>query len=70
LQRHRTYELMCHPGWNDPVALQTPKLAAYHDWELELRTLTSPEFAELLRASDIALVSYSEPSPNVVLGSR
>ena len=70
LQRHRTYELMCHPGWNDDVALRTPKLAAYHDWELELRTLTSPEFAELLRKSDIALVSYSEPSPNVALGSR
>lgn len=70
LQRHRTYELMCHPGWKDAVALQTPKLAAYHDWELELRTLTSPEFAELLRTSDIALVSYSEPSLNVASGSR
>jgi len=69
LQSRRTYELMCHPGWHDALAARTPKLAAYHDWELELRTLTSPEFAALLQKSGIALVPYGEFSPNVATGS-
>jgi hypothetical protein len=65
LRAGTTYELMCHPGWKDPVALEDPKLAAYHDWELELRTLTSPEFAALLREHGIALVSYANlPAPS------
>jgi predicted glycoside hydrolase/deacetylase ChbG (UPF0249 family) len=63
--RPATYELMCHPGWSDPAAMEHPKLAAYHDWELELRTLTSAEFSRLLRARAIALVSYADLSPAV-----
>jgi hypothetical protein len=60
LRGSTTYELMCHPGRADPKAIEEPKLAAYHDWELELRTLTSPEFSELLREQRITLVSYAD----------
>lgn len=63
LQRPGTYELMCHPGFQDAEAEKEPSLAAYHDWELELRTLTSPEFGDLLRERRIALVSYSDLQP-------
>src|SRR6185369_10451605 len=50
LENGVTYELMCHPGRSDDVALADPKLAAYHDWEGELQTLLSPGF-EIGRAS-------------------
>jgi predicted glycoside hydrolase/deacetylase ChbG (UPF0249 family) len=54
-----TYELMCHPGWSDAEALKDPRLGAYHNWEGELQTLISPEFAGSLRANRIALTPYS-----------
>lgn len=53
------YELMCHPGWNDQEALRDPRLGAYHDWEGELRLLTSAEFADRLRDHRIELVAYA-----------
>lgn len=53
------YELMCHPGWNDPEALRNPRLAAYHDWEGELRLLTSSDFATLMRSHQIELSTFT-----------
>ena len=60
LVRGATYELMCHPGWRDNAADNEPKLRAYHDWEGELRTLTSPEFARILQQNDIGLTSFGD----------
>lgn len=60
LQRDRDYEMMCHPGWNDPAAQAEPKLAAYHDWEGELQTLMSADFVRLLAANRIELGSYAD----------
>ena len=60
LQSGVTYELMCHPGWNDELARRNPKFDAYHDWEGELRTLTGDAFAGLLRQHRIELISYAD----------
>jgi len=60
LQSGATYELMCHPGWNDEVARRNPKFDDYHDWEGELRTLTGDAFAGLLRQHRIDLISYAD----------
>lgn len=60
LEPGRTYELMCHPGWADAEAQRDSRLADYHDWEGELRTLTEAEFSTLLHENRITLVSYSD----------
>jgi chitin disaccharide deacetylase len=60
LQAGKTYELMCHPGWNDPLAQRAPALAAYHDWEGELRTVMGATFRQLLAEHGITLVNFSE----------
>lgn len=54
------FELMCHPGWHDSKAAEKEKLREYHDWELELESLTSPKFTELLQEHGVALVSYED----------
>lgn len=59
LRQGSDYELMCHPGRDDAHARGDPKLGAYHDWEGELHTLQSPEFADLLRQHRIALTGYA-----------
>jgi predicted glycoside hydrolase/deacetylase ChbG (UPF0249 family) len=58
LRRGATYELMCHPGRDDALARQNPKLGAYHDWEGELHTLEGAEFRQLLRRHQIVLSTY------------
>ena len=63
LRRGCSYELMCHPGWNDEVALRDPRLGAYHNWEGELQTLTSAEFSGFLRDNQISLASYADLRP-------
>ena len=40
---------MCHPGEFDAQEVTDTRLLRYHDWEGELRTLTSPAARELLR---------------------
>ena len=52
------YELMCHPGERDLGEISDSRLLRYHDWEGELRTLTSPGARELLRACGIKLIGY------------
>ncbi len=53
------YELMCHPGREDPVACGDPRLRAYHDWEGELALLTGGAFRDLLRSHGVELVSFA-----------
>lgn len=62
LRRGVSYELMCHPGWDDPRARENPKLEAYHDWEGELNMLMSAGFTQLLRERGITLASYDAAS--------
>lgn len=52
------YELMCHPGFDDPGEIATPALRRYHDWQGEYRALTAPSVRELLDARGIRLVGY------------
>ena len=52
------YELMCHPGDFDPQEVSDPRLLRYHDWQGELRTLTSPALREMLARNRIRLVGY------------
>jgi hypothetical protein len=58
LRAGRVYELMCHPGDFDPQEVGDPRLLRYHDWQGELRTLTSPALRELLDRNGVRLVGY------------
>jgi len=58
LRPGRVYELMCHPGDFDPQEVTDRRLLRYHDWQGELRTLTSPALRELLARSAVRLVGY------------
>jgi len=58
LRAGRVYELMCHPGDFDSQEVSDPRLLRYHDWQGELRTLTSPALRELLARSGVRLVGY------------
>lgn len=53
-------ELMCHPGKFDPQEILDPRLLSYHDWEGELRTLTSPVVREILDRHGVRLVGYRD----------
>jgi hopanoid biosynthesis associated protein HpnK len=54
-----TWELVTHPGYNDPdLALIKTRLRASRERELEV--LTSPAARELLHENKIALISYAE----------
>lgn len=59
LRRGGVYELMCHPGRTDAAALANAALARYHDWEGELRTVTSSLFGQLLARHGIELISFA-----------
>ncbi len=58
LRADRVYELMCHPGLFDPQEVTDPRLVRYHDWEGELRLLTSPVVRELLDRHAVHLIGY------------
>jgi chitin disaccharide deacetylase len=58
LRAGRIYELMCHPGDFDPQEVSNPRLLRYHDWQGELRTLTSPALRELLDRRGVRLIGY------------
>jgi predicted glycoside hydrolase/deacetylase ChbG (UPF0249 family) len=58
LRAGRIYELMCHPGDFDPQEVSDPRLLGYHDWQGELRTLTSAALRELLDRNEVRLVGY------------
>lgn len=53
-------ELMCHPGRFDPQEIVDPRLLSYHDWEGELRTLTSPAAREMLDRHGVRLIGYRD----------
>lgn len=58
LQPGQVYELMCHPGEFDAQEVRDPRLRRYHDWEGELRTLTSDAVRPLLHRHGVHLIGY------------
>ena len=58
LESDRVFELMCHPGYTDEREVKNSKHLAYHDWQGELDTLTSPDMKHLLKENGICLVGY------------
>lgn len=58
LERGQIYELMCHPGQFDSTEIQDPRLRSYHNWEGELRVLTSPRILELFDDLDVRTIGY------------
>jgi len=58
LRAGRVHELMCHPGYFDAEEVTDRRLLRYHDWEGELRTLTSPAARELLDRHGVRLIGY------------
>lgn len=54
-----TWELVCHPGYND-ADLQAVHTRLREAREEELRILTSPSTQELLRANGVEVVSFRE----------
>jgi predicted glycoside hydrolase/deacetylase ChbG (UPF0249 family) len=60
LQPGNVYELMCHPGQDDPAAQAHPKLRRYHDWRGELRCLLSSEFRAELGRNSIQLARFRD----------
>jgi predicted glycoside hydrolase/deacetylase ChbG (UPF0249 family) len=65
LQPGKTYELMCHPGFFDPVQITDPRLIAYHDWEAELALIQSPAVADLYDRFGIRLAHYQKQIVNL-----
>ena len=60
LRRGRVYELMCHPGYLDVAEVSEERLLRYHDWEGELRALTSPVIRQLLADCGVQLIGYRD----------
>ena len=58
LRRGQIYELMCHPGEFDAQEVTDARLRRYHDWEGELRTLTSPDARALLNRHRVRPIGY------------
>ncbi len=58
LRGGQIYELMCHPGEFDPREVTDARLRRYHDWEGELRTLTSAAARELLLRHRVRPIGY------------
>ena len=58
LRSGQVYELMCHPGIADLEEVKDKRLLAYHDWELERRTLSDPALKTALATNNIRLIGY------------
>lgn len=52
-----TYELMRHPGFDDP---ETQYGHWRYNWSEELKALTDPEVIKLIQDSRIRLISYRQ----------
>jgi len=53
-----TSELMCHPGYADPILLAGSTYA--HQRESELATLTDPEVRQAIKSRGIELISFAQ----------
>jgi predicted glycoside hydrolase/deacetylase ChbG (UPF0249 family) len=62
LERGRVYELLCHPGYDDPDEIKDRRLRSYHDWEQELSVLTDKATLGLFARRGVRLVGYRQLS--------
>lgn len=62
LECGRVYELMCHPGYDDPDQIKDRRLRSYHDWEQELSVLTDKATLALFARHGVRLVGYRQLS--------
>jgi chitin disaccharide deacetylase len=60
LGRGGIYELMCHPGYFEPDEVKDHSLRRYHNWEGELKVLTSEATAELFANHGVRPIGYRE----------
>ena len=56
------YELMCHPGYGADVPKEADQLRAYHNWNLEMQTLTSSIIGSVCKEEDVRIISYRDIS--------
>lgn len=56
----RAYELMCHPGYLDSDEVKRPELIKYHDWEGELKVLTSERLRFLRESQAVKLIGFRD----------
>jgi predicted glycoside hydrolase/deacetylase ChbG (UPF0249 family) len=56
----QAYELMCHPGFDDPNEVRDPRLAAFHRWGQELALLTGTDFAALCERAGVLLTRFRD----------
>lgn len=60
LQQGQIFELMCHPGIYNKAEVIDPALIQYHNWEQELRVLTSDEVRALLDLYKVELIGFRD----------
>ena len=56
----RAYELMCHPGRDDLVAVKNSALRHYHNWTSELECLLGREFRATLDGYSVRLTRFRD----------
>lgn len=59
----KVYELMCHPGYFDPLEIDDPALLSYHNWEHEHKLLGSSKLMDLYQQYNVQLVGYRDLAP-------
>jgi len=60
LRRGQVYELMCHPGYFDPMEIRDLRLRSYHHWRQELDLLRSREVRDLCDSFGIQVIRYAD----------
>ena len=53
-----TYEIMCHPGYTDPILLNASSYAKQREAELEV--LTDPAILQEIQKNGIQLISFAD----------
>jgi predicted glycoside hydrolase/deacetylase ChbG (UPF0249 family) len=56
------YELMCHPGYENPKEIIDKRILKYHSWQPELEMLLSNEFKALCDNSGVKLIGFRDLS--------
>ena len=60
MQPGKIYELMCHPGYGADVAKEFDHLRAYHNWKLEMQTLTSSAIRGMCEEENVCVIPYRD----------
>jgi len=60
LRPGKIYELMCHPGYDDGLDQRLAYLRNYHDWNLEMQTLTGSDIRAACRKENVRVIGYHD----------